>query len=78
MPFPYAELRAKLVVHLIALEAVDPQYAVWALDQARREPSGLYRDLLADIKAEKARRAAGLPAPSSSLMAMPSGPTSGA
>lgn len=54
--FPYAELRQKLVAHLIALEALDPQYAVWALDQYRREPSGLYRDLLVDIKAEKARR----------------------
>lgn len=61
----YAELRGKLVAHLIALEAVDPQYAVWALDQARREPSGLYRDLLADLKAEKARRAAASQAPSS-------------
>ena len=60
MPFPYAELRQKLVHHLIALETLDPQYAVWALDQARRDPSGLYRDLLVDIKAEKARRAAGL------------------
>lgn len=57
MPFPYAELRQKLVHHLIALEALDPEYAVWALDQARREPSGLYRDLLTDIKAEKAKRA---------------------
>lgn len=56
MQFSYAELRQKLVDHLIALEALDPQYAVWALDQARRDPSGLYRDLLADVKAEKARR----------------------
>ena len=60
MPFPYTELRQKLVDHLIALEALDPQYAVWALDRARREPSGLYRDLLVDIKAEKARRQADL------------------
>lgn len=66
MPFPYADLRQKLVDHLIALEALDPQYAVWALDQARREPSGLYRDLLTDIKAEKARRLADLPAATSS------------
>lgn len=53
----YETLRQKLVHHMIALEALDPEYAVWALDQARREPSGLYRDLLQDIKAEKARRA---------------------
>lgn len=57
MPFPYAELRQKLVHHLIALEALDPAYAVWALDQYRKDPSGLYRDLLQDIKAEKASRA---------------------
>ena len=57
MPFPFQALRQKLVTHLIALEALDQEYAVWALDQARREPSGLYRDLLVDIKAEKARRA---------------------
>lgn len=57
MPFPYIELRQKLVNHLIWLEALDPEYAIWALDQARREPSGVYRDLLVDIKAEKARRA---------------------
>lgn len=57
MPFPYAELRQKLVHHLIALEALDPQYAVWALEQARREPSGVYRDLLQAVLAEKARRA---------------------
>lgn len=66
MTFPYAELRQKLVHHLITLEAMDPTYAVWALDQARREPSGLYRDLLTDIKAEKARRAADLLAATSS------------
>lgn len=66
MQFSYAELRRKLVDHLIALEAMDPAYAVWALDQARREPSGLYRDLLADIKAEKARRTAVLPVATSS------------
>ena len=60
MSFPYAELRQKLVHHLIWLETLDPVYAVWALEQARREPSGLYRDLLTDIKAEKARRAADL------------------
>ena len=57
MTFPYTELRQKLVDHLLWLETLDPIYATWALDQYRREPSGLYRDLLADIKAEKARRA---------------------
>lgn len=56
MPFPYADLRQKLVNHLIALEAVDPTYAVWALDQYRTDPSGLYRTLLQDVKAERARR----------------------
>ena len=66
MPFPYAELRQKLVHHLIALEALDPEYAVWALEQARREPSGVYRDLLQAVLAEKARRAADLPAATSS------------
>lgn len=57
MPFHYAELRQKLVAHLIALEAMDSTYAKWALDQARREPSGLYRDLLQDVRAEQERRA---------------------
>lgn len=57
MPFPYANLRQKLINHLIALEALDPEYAVWALDQYRKDPSGLYREILADVKAEKARRA---------------------
>lgn len=64
--FPYAELRQKLVRHLIALEALDPEYAVWALDQARREPSGVYRDLLQAVLAEKARRQADLSAATSS------------
>jgi hypothetical protein len=57
MPFPYTELRQKLVHHLIALEALDPAYAVWALDQYRKEPSGLYREILADVRAEKSKRA---------------------
>jgi len=78
MTFPYAELRQKLVHHLIALEALDPQYAVWALDQYRKDPSGVYRDLLTDIKAEKARRAAALLVPSSAPTATQSNPTPGA
>lgn len=57
MTFPYTELRQKLVHHLIALEALDPIYAVWALDQYRKDPSGLYRELLQDVKAERASRA---------------------
>lgn len=60
--FPYTELRQKLVHHLIALEALDPEYAVWALDQYRRDPSGVYRDLLADIKAEKQQSASAVSA----------------
>lgn len=75
MPFDYADLRQKLVNHLIWLETLDVDYAKWALEQARREPSGLYRDLLQDIKAEKARRAAALPAPSSPPMAETATPT---
>lgn len=67
MHFPCTNLRQKLVAHPIALEA---------LDQARREPSGLYRDLLADIKAEKARRAAGLLADTSSPKEAPIAPSS--
>ena len=56
MPFPYAEHHQKLVNHLIWLESIEPVYAMWALDQVRKEPSGLYRDILKDVKAEKARR----------------------
>ena len=73
--FPFEELRTKMVTHLIWLETLDVDYAKWALDQARREPSGLYRDLLTDIKAEKARRVAALLAPSSSPMAAVATPT---
>ena len=58
MAFPYAALHQKLVNHLIWLESIEPVYAMWALDQVRKEPSGLYRDILKDVKAEKARRAA--------------------
>ncbi len=65
MPFDYADLRQKLVNHLIWLETLDVDYAKWALDQARREPSGLYRDILRDVKAEKVRRADALEAQSS-------------
>lgn len=76
--FPYAELRQKLVHHLIALEAMDPTYAVWALDQYRRDPSGVYRDLLADVKAERARRAAVSPPALCKPTEMPSDQTPGA
>lgn len=76
--FPYAELRQKLVHHLIALEALDPEYAVWALDQYRKDPSGLYRDLLADVKAERARRAAVSPPALSKPTETPSSQTLGA
>lgn len=50
-------------------------YATWAQGQARREPSGQYRDLLVEIKAEKARRAAALSVPSSSPTAAGRRPT---
>jgi hypothetical protein len=78
MPFDYETLRQKLVHHLIALEVLDPEYAVWALDQYRRDPSGVYRDLLAEVKAERARRAADLPPALSKPTETPSSPTPGA
>jgi len=75
MPFDFNGHRQRLVDHLIRLEALDPTYAKWALEQARREPSGLYRDLLQDVRAEQERRAAVLSEPLSSPTATPSDPT---
>lgn len=63
MPDEYQTMHAKLVNHLIWLESLDPVYAVYALTVIRQTPSNPWPNILADVKAEKARRALASPAP---------------
>lgn len=44
-----------MVQRFIWLEQRDPDYAVWALNDYRRAPSSPNPNILADVKAEKAR-----------------------
>lgn len=58
MPYDFEAHRLRMVDHFIGLEQVDPTYATWALNQYRRMPSSPFPGILADVKAEKARREA--------------------
>ena len=58
MPFDYEQHRREMVDHFLMMEKLDPEYARWALDQYRRTPSIPFPGILADVKAEKARREA--------------------
>jgi hypothetical protein len=57
MSYDWEAHRLRMVDHFISLEQFDPDYAIWALDQYRRTPSSPFPGILADVKAEKARRA---------------------
>lgn len=47
-----------MVARFLWLETLEPSYARWALEQYRRDPNSPNPNILADVKAEKARRAA--------------------
>lgn len=47
----------RMVAHFIWLEAQCPAYAVHALNTYRLDPNSANPNILADVKAEKARRA---------------------
>jgi len=48
---------ARMVDRFLWLEQLDPEYARHALDQYRKHPDSPNPNILADVKAEKARRA---------------------
>lgn len=58
MPYDFEAHRLRMVDHFIFIEQIEPTYAQWALDQYRRTPSCPFPQILTDVKAEKARRAA--------------------
>lgn len=47
---------ARMVAHFLWLEQQDADYARHALDQYRKHPDSPNPNILADVKAEKARR----------------------
>lgn len=53
---PFATHRARMVAHFLWLDAQDFAYAAAALKAYRTDPSCPCSDILADIKAEQARR----------------------
>lgn len=57
-PFDYQAHNRRMVAHFIWLETWDLDYAVAALEAYRRHPDSPNPRILADVKAEKARRAA--------------------
>lgn len=58
MPYDYAAHNQRMVAHFLWLEVRNPDYAVTALDAYRDRPGCPNPRILADVKAEKARRAA--------------------
>lgn len=57
MPYDFAAHNQRMVAHLLWLESIDPTYAKAALQAYRTHPDSPNPDILADVKAEKARRA---------------------
>lgn len=51
----YAGHNARMIARFIWLESLDPAYAMATLDAYRRDPHSPNPNILADIKAEKAR-----------------------
>lgn len=47
----------RMVSRFLWLEQLDPDYARWALNQYRKDPNSPNPNILADVKAEKTRRA---------------------
>lgn len=47
----------RMVDRFLWLEQLDPDYARWALNQYRKDPNSPNPNILADVKAEKTRRA---------------------
>lgn len=56
MTFDLKTHNARMVSHFLWLETQDPAYATYALDQYRNHPDSPNPNILADVKAEKARR----------------------
>lgn len=57
MPFDYQAHNQRMVYRFIWLESLDPAYATATLEAYRRDPNCPNPNILADVKAEKARRA---------------------
>lgn len=71
MPYDYQAHNQRMVAHFLFLEAQEPTYAKYALQAYRSSPDSPNPNILADVKAEKARRAAA----SSSLQLSSPAPT---
>ena len=59
MPFDPIAHNTRMVDRFLWLESLDPAYATHALDQYRKDPNSPNPNILADVKAEKTRRALG-------------------
>jgi len=59
MPFDPIAHNTRMVARFLWLESLDPAYATHALDQYRKDPNSPNPNILADVKAEKTRRALG-------------------
>lgn len=57
MPYDFAAHNQSMVQHFLWLETINPTYAKAALQAYRACPDSLNPDILADVRAEKARRA---------------------
>jgi len=57
MPFDPIAHNTRMVARFLWLESLDPSYATHALDQYRKDPNSPNPNILADVKAEKTRRA---------------------
>lgn len=57
MPFDFQAHNTLMVDRFLWLETLDPAYAKSALESYRRHPDCPNHNILADVKAEKARRA---------------------
>lgn len=57
MPFDISAHRQRMVEHFLYLEQRNQEYARYALETYRRHPDCPCPDILADVKAEKQRRA---------------------
>lgn len=55
----YQAHNTRMVARFLWLEQLDPAYATHALDQYRKDPNSPNPNILADVKAEKTRRALG-------------------
>lgn len=54
---PFTTHNQRMVNRFLWLETLDLKYARWALEQYQNDPNSPNPNILADVKAEKARRA---------------------